>query len=187
MNCYDFDQTVFFPDSSYCFFLYCLRHYPRAVLASLPATAVTGIRCLQKKTDTRALKEKVFAFLPMLDDVDRIVAEFWEENRCKVADWYLQQKEPDDVIISASPEFLLRPICDELGVQLIATPMDRYTGRILGANCHDKEKVRRFYRDFPNGHVEKFYSDSLSDTPMAQIADKAYLVKNGERILWPLL
>lgn len=187
MNCYDFDQTIFYPDSSCCFYLYCLRHYPRAVLRSLPATTVLGIRYLRKTADTKALKEKVFGFLPYLDDVDGIVEAFWEENRSRLGDWYLRQKREDDLILSASPEFLLRPVAEELGVRLIATPMDRYTGRISGLNCHDEEKVRRFYREYPGGHVEAFYSDSLSDTPMAQIADRAYLVKNGEQIRWPLL
>ena len=32
MNVYDFDQTIFYPDSSCTFFLYCLKKYPGAVL-----------------------------------------------------------------------------------------------------------------------------------------------------------
>ena len=40
MNCYDFDQTIFFPDSSYLFVMHCLRRYPRAVLRAVPGTAL---------------------------------------------------------------------------------------------------------------------------------------------------
>lgn len=185
MNTYDFDQTIFYPDSSYCFVKYCLRHYPRAVLKALPAVALKGLEYLQHQADTKAFKEKTFSFLPYLDDVDRIVEEFWREHRKNLQNWYLEQKRPDDLILSASPEFLLRPICDELGVSLIATPMDRYTGRICGENCHDVEKVRRFYQEYPGGKTETFYSDSLSDTPMAEIADRAYLVKKGVLYPWP--
>ena len=187
MNAYDFDQTVFFPDSSYCFVMYCLRHYPRAVLHAVPGSALSGLRVWRKQADTKELKEQLFSFLPRLDDVHRIVEEFWEEHRDNLAQWYLEQKREDDVIISATPEFLLRPICEELGVRLIATPMDPYTGKILGLNCHDEEKVRRFREAFPGGTPDAFYSDSLADTPMAEFAKKAFLVKNGERIRWPLL
>ena len=63
MNCYDFDQTVFFPDSSYLFVMYCLRHYPRAVLHALPNASVTGLKRLLKQAETRELKEKIFSFL----------------------------------------------------------------------------------------------------------------------------
>lgn len=185
MNTYDFDQTIFMPDSSYCFVMYCLRHYPRAVLHALPSVSITGLLCLLKKADTKELKEHVFSFLPWLDNVEQIVADFWDAHRDHLADWYLRQKKPDDVILSASPEFLLRPICEELGVDLIATPMNPYTGKIQGLNCHDEEKVRRFYQEYPDGHTENFYSDSLADTPMAKIAEHAFLVTDGAPQPWP--
>ena len=97
----------------------------------------------------------------------------------------LKQKREDDLIISASPEFLLRPIADSLGVRLIATPMDRHTGKILGKNCHDYEKTTRYYAAFPTKKPERFYSDSLSDTPMARLAKEAFLVHKGEIAPWP--
>ena len=46
MNTYDFDQTIFSPDSSYCFVMYCLRHYPRAALKALPGTVYMGLAYL---------------------------------------------------------------------------------------------------------------------------------------------
>ena len=185
MNVYDFDQTVFQPDSSYAFVLYCLRRYPRAVLPSLPAAA--GMACLHllKKADTRRLKEAVFSFLPRLDDVDRVVDEFWAAKSEGLEPWYLAQKREDDLIISASPYFLLHPMTERLGVRLIATPMDRHTGRIIGRNCHDVEKVVQFTRAYPGEKPDEFYSDSLSDTPMADIARRAFLVNKGTLSPWP--
>lgn len=186
MNVYDFDQTIFFPDSSYCFVKYCLRHYPRAVLRALPATLLSGLQYAVSKADTKALKESVFSFLPYLDNIDQIVQEFWEEHRANLCSWYLEQKRPDDLIISASPDFLLRPIAEELQVQLIATNMDRHTGRIIGNNCHDEEKIRRFLKVFPHEEVDCFFSDSLSDSPMAWFAQKAFLVQDGKTLVpWP--
>ena len=185
MNVYDFDQTIFQPDSSYAFVLYCLRHYPRAVLPSLPAAAGVGFLRLLKMADTRRLKETVFSFLSRLDDVDRVVGEFWEAKSGGLESWYLAQKRDDDLIISASPSFLLQPISERLGVRLIATPMDRHTGRIIGRNCHDTEKVVRFCRAFPGEKSDEFYSDSLSDTPMADISRRAFLVNKGALSPWP--
>lgn len=187
MNCYDFDQTVFFPDSSYLFVMHCLRRYPRAVLRALPGTVFVGLLRFLGLRDTRELKQKVFSFLPYLDDVDRVVEEFWEENfEPGIAAWYLGQRRDDDLILSASPEFLLRPAAERLGVRLISTRMDRHTGEIIGKNCHDYEKVTRFCQAFPGQRPESFYSDSLSDSPMARIADRAFLVKDRDtRSPWP--
>lgn len=186
MNVYDFDETIFFPDSSYSFVRYCLRHYPRAVLRALPNAALAGLKKLLGQADTRALKEQVFSFLPYLDNVEQIVREFWNEKHGQIADWYLEQRRDDDLIISASPEFLLRPIARELGVGLLATRMDSQTGRILGDNCHDTAKVCRFLKAYPGETPDAFYSDSLSDSPMAWFAKEAWLVKNErERIPWP--
>lgn len=186
MNVYDFDKTIFYPDSSACFIRFCLRHYPRAVLRAAPAAGVTGMQWMLKQAETRELKEKLFSFLPYLDNVDAIVEEFWEAYRCHIGDWYRKQRRDDDLIISASPEFLLRPIADELGARLIATRMDRRTGRILGNNCHDAEKICRFLKEYPDEQVDAFYSDSLSDSPMAWFAKEAWLVKAGKELQpWP--
>lgn len=186
MNVYDFDETIFHPDSSYAFVLYCLRHYPRAVLSTMPAVAWKGSLYALNKLETRELKETVFSFLPFLDDPERIVLDFWEENRGGIAAWYLAQKRPEDLIISASPAFLLQPAADYLGVSLIATPMDIHTGKIIGRNCHDEEKVRRFREQYPDAAVEEFYSDSLSDAPIARLAEKAWMVRGQERVPWPI-
>ena len=185
MNTYDFDQTIYEPDSSLSFYLFCLKKYPFAVLRTLPKTLAFAAAYGVKKMPTKRLKEQLFSFLRHLPDVDAAVADFWEEHRSGIGQWYLDQKKEDDVIISASPYFLLRPMAEELGVGLIATPMDKHSGKILGENCHDVEKVRRFQEQYPGGHTEKFYSDSLSDTPMAVIADEAFLVSRGKLSPWP--
>ena len=185
MNTYDFDKTIFYPDSSYCFYLYCLRHYPGAMVKTLPRSIVSGLRYAAGKGNTKALKEQLFSFLPNLPDVDSAVKDFWDENRKRLAKWYLRQKRSDDVIISASPEFLLQPICDELGVRLIGTRMDKHSGKISGENCHDKEKVRRFYERYPDGHSDEFYSDSMSDLPMAEISNRAFMLKKHVISPWP--
>ena len=184
MNTYDFDETIFNPDSSYAFIMYCWKKIPSKMIGTLPALVPAAIAYASDKTKAKELKEKLFAFLPKVKDVDALVNEFWACHQHGIGQWYLKQKRDDDIIISASPEFLLKPIADQLGVRLIATPMDKYSGKINGKNCHDHEKVRRFYEEYPEAHTEEFYSDSLSDTPMAMIADRAFIVNKGQLSPW---
>ncbi len=184
MNTYDFDQTIYRRDSSVDFYLYCLRRFPHLVLPTIPKSLVAALAYKRGKTDTKRLKEQLFSFLPGLD-AEAEAERFWQTHESGIGRWYLEQKQDDDLILSASPEFLLRPIARRLGAALIATPMDPATGKILGKNCHDAEKVRRFYEAYPGAHTERFYSDSLSDTPMARLADEAFLVKNAKPGPWP--
>ena len=165
--------------------MYCLRNYPAAVLPTAPRSLAKAIAYRRGRLSAKELKEQLFSFLPRIPDIDRVVADFWTENKHRMAAWYLAQRRDDDIIISASPEFLLSPICKELGVRLISTRMDKHSGRIEGENCHDKEKVLRLKAAYPDAHTENFYSDSLTDQPMAELADRAFLVNKNNIRPWP--
>ena len=90
-------------------------------------------------------------------------------------------------MISASPEFLLAPICRKLGIRhLLASRVDPCTGRYTGENCQGAEKINRFRSAFPHETVEEFYSDSLSDLPLAKIAQRAYLIQKGKITDWKI-
>lgn len=187
MNAYDFDKTIFYPDSSFTFVKWLWRKYPLYGFISAIIGFFFLILYKLRLISKTALKEKAFFIIKFVGDIDGEVELFWNENRQKLCRWYLDSKTDDDLIISASPEFLIKPMTDYLGVRLIATPMDRKTSKIHGENCYGEEKPRRFYEEYPDGEVENFYSDSLSDAPMAKIARKAFLVVDkGQRLIpWP--
>ncbi len=99
--------------------------------------------------------------------------------------WYCEREHFSDIIISASPEFLLAPVMKEFQVAaVIATDVDPHTGRFLSKNCYGAEKVRRLAARFPGCIVESFYSDSTSDQPLANLAKKAYFVAGEEIRPW---
>ena len=91
------------------------------------------------------------------------------------------------MIISASPEFHIREICSRIGIKnVIASKVDPKTGRCLGPNCRDEEKVRRFREIFGDAEIDDFYSDTEHDVPLAILAKRAYLIKNGTITDWIL-
>ena len=179
LNVYDFDNTILRGDSTALFYLYCLRRTPRMLLR-LPGLVFGALFVLKK--DKQRFKQNMFAFLADLKDPEKAVDAFWDKNIRRVKRFYLQTKREDDVIISASPAFLVAPAMKRLGVSnVLASPVDAHTGLYSGKNCHGEEKVRRFYGAFPGGRIDAFYSDSHSDDPLARIAERAYLVK-GEKL-----
>ncbi len=110
---------------------------------------------------------------------------FYETHIQKIKAFYLAQQREDDVIISASPLFLLQPVCERLGIRcLMASNVDPHTGAYDGVNCHGEEKVRRFREIFGDSGIDEFYSDSYSDTPLAKLAEKAYIVKGEQLSEW---
>lgn len=185
MNAYDFDKTIYNGDSTADFYLFSLkRHKKIFTLAPSLVGAFVKFYVFKKGTKTQ-FKEKMYRFLEFCD-TNKDIEDFWNKNQDKIKNFYLNQQKDDDVIISASPEFLLAPICKRLGIKhLIASKVDCKSGKYSGINCHGKEKVKRFYDTFGSDtKVEKFYSDSYSDTPMAEIAEDAYLVKKNEILDW---
>lgn len=184
MNVYDFDKTIYDGDSTTDFIFWCLRKKPHLALTFFPGLAAFGgyLVKLCKKT---YFKEKFYRFLIHLPDVDSWVNTFWDEHLDKIQDWYLIRQQEDDIIISASPTFLLKPACERLKINhLLASQVDKNTGLYLGINCHGPEKVRRFYNAFPGAEIDEFYSDSLSDAPLANLSKRAFLVKGEELIPW---
>ena len=119
-----------------------------------------------------------------MPDVKQEIELFWEKNINKIHDWYILQKHDSDVIISASPEFLIQPICSRLKVFPIASLVDPKSGMYTGLNCYGEEKVRRFRELYPEINIEYFYSDSRSDTPLTVLSNKAFFVRKGVVYEW---
>lgn len=181
MNAYDFDKTIYRNDSSTDFFLFCMVRHPKILLLVPGIIAGFAKHYIFKKCSKTEFKEKIMKFVKFID-LEKDVSVFWKKNKKKIKKFYLENQHEDDVIISASPYFLLEPICKELGINhLIASKVSTHDGSFEGLNCHGEEKVRRFREVFGNSAVDEFYSDSYSDAPMAETASKAFIVK-GNRI-----
>lgn len=183
VNVYDWDKTIFPVDSTAAFYLWCIRCFPQ-VLRALPATAAILPKYWAKKCTKTAAKERFYGFLRYVPDIDSAVEAFWDEQFPRVNQWYLDHMQPDDIIISASPEFLIGEPAKRLGLRLLASRVDKHTGETEGENCHGEEKVRRLHEAYPEVEIREFYSDSYSDAPLAKLAEKAYLVKGQELLPW---
>ena len=180
-NVYDFDETIYNGDSTFDFYRFCLKKHPVMIL-EYPLLFTYCILFVLGLSSQTKFKEKFYRFLKYLKDVDDLLIEFWNINQVKIKEFYRKNHQENDIVISASPEFLLIPICRSLNISyLFASNVDKRTGKYTGENCKGKEKVRRLREALPDAAVGEFYSDSPSDTPLAEIAEKAYLVK-GTRI-----
>ena len=187
MNVYDFDDTIYRGDSSRDFIFYMYRKHPVKMLAAAPRQFAAAVGYMTGRKSKKEMKETFFSFLKKTTDVEQDVKHFWDAHQKNMKPWYLRQKREEDVVISASPDFLLEEICRREGIRhLIATRMDRRSGAILGENCKGEEKVKRFREIFPQEVAEAFYSDHPSDRYMAGIAKEAFLVRGDQISEWEI-
>ena len=153
MNVFDFDGTIYDGDSSINFWLFCLKNDIK-LIRFFPLQVSGLFLYIFKFVDKKEFKKLFFKFLQGIKDIDACILSFWIENGNKIKGWYKEMQASDDCIISASPDFLLRPIC------------------IL------------FKEKFGKIEIENFYSDSKSDLPMALLAGNAYFVKKNQIQKW---
>ena len=183
MNVFDFDETIYYGDSTRAFVFWCFKKHPKTLLY-IPKIAVSSAAFYIFHIGTKTqFKEKMYSFLKA-GDGEKDVAEFWSENLKNIKPFYKKLHKDDDLIISASPEFLLKPLEKKLNITVIASVVDIKTGKYDGLNCYHEEKVKRFRQLYPDGQIDSFYSDSYSDEPLALLAKRAYIVKGDDITDW---
>ena len=188
MNVYDFDGTIYYPDCAISFALWCMNRHPSLWFTFFPKVLKSMIGHKRGKVPRFVMERTFFSFLCKVDDFDEQIEKFWDKHEKRISAWYLAQKRPDDLIISASPACIIAPIARRLGVNYVATEFDREFGVFTHNLMYAREKAKYIFdHDFPV--IENFYSDSLADTPLALCAQKAHLVKDNASTVvdWPSL
>ena len=197
---YDFDKTIYSGESGTNFFTYYLKKYPlKAILFGLTYLKEV-LLYLVKITDLKRLKERFFIFLESHsnEEIEKIVDGFWKEYGKKMYSWTQKEleenkKEADMVIVtSATPLFLLERLIPEMGYDMVFGPefqgdgKEKFIAEIKGENNKGMEKVRKLNKWARENDIEyeiiKFYSDSLADKPLYDIADKKYWIKKGKKL-----
>ena len=178
MNGYDFDDTIFRGNSMRRFSIFCTLRLPYLILFTpmlLLAFLLRAVRILDKNR----FLHMISLFIAFVPHAEKFAARFWDKNIKRIKPWYFTQRRDDDIIISASPAFLIEEICSRLGVSCIATNLDTHA-RLHGKHCYGAEKVKMYKAVYGDAPLASYYSDSKSDTPMFKFADKGYFVKGNE-------
>ena len=175
---YDFDKTFYPVDSETVFLFYCILHRPYLIILA-PWLLLNLILFFMGFGDQ--FKGRCFSFLRFVDG-EKMAKAFWKKQKKNIYPIFEpENRERPVVVCSASPEFFLKPICDEYGVDvLIATRMNPRTGRIDGYNCKDKQKPLRLAETLPDAEFINVYSDSLrNDIHIFELGQKCFHAQKG--------
>lgn len=134
--------------------------------------------------------------------VDQVIEPMIESGKAELIEPH-RQKGDELLIITATSDFVTRPIADRLGVSnLIATTAEQiggqYTGRATDTPCYGEGKVtrlKRWLQDHPHDMRDStFYSDSHNDIPLLVYCDNPVAVtpdeklrQHAEMVGWPII
>lgn len=182
INVYDFDGTIYNGDSSVDFFMFALKKKKR-ILLLFPKLLIYFILYFVGIIKKEKFKTVAFSFLKYFDKPSELIDEFWNLNEHKINPKLKQLIENDDlaIIVSASPEFLIKPAGDRLSIKkVICSPVDIKTGKWLGNNCSGINKIKYLDKNYNDYTINNSYSDSYSDRFVANNSKKAYMINKGE-------
>lgn len=180
---FDFDGTISRRDSLFLFlqFLVGKRKFYRAMLLHTPMLIAYFLGILDNHRAKEKLSEYFFRgyeeqdffqksknFLPILKSI-------LKDSALQKLQWH---KDRDDLIVmvSASFEAYLKPLCEDFQIECIGTILEVYEGRLSGKlsspNCYGAQKVQRILDKYILTDYNKIYvyGDSLGDKEMLELA-----------------
>lgn len=179
---YDFDKTIYSKETSMAFMFFFLKRHRYLI----PKFILNLTIILFNIKDLKKVKNIFFSVFKGMD-IENDINLFWEKEIKNIYPYFFEEikenrKDADLLIlISASPDFLLEPIYKKLGFDiLISTKYSNFT--LIGKNCKKDEKLKRL-NELGSFDVLCFYSDSLSDLPLFNIAKKKISINKGNKVL----
>lgn len=184
MNVYDFDETLYDGESSLEFFMYYFKVDP-TLIKFLPSVCKAFALY---KAEKITLDEFISDYGKVVEnyisthttEFEQTVKSFWDKKMKKIKPFYNDIRQPDDVIITASPDFLIKEACDRLGIKnVIATKIDLVSGKIESP-CFREAKIDRFREVYPTEEIDDFYTDSMNDKFLMPFAKRVFIVKGNK-------
>ena len=197
---YDFDKTIYGGETGTNFFKFYFKKFPLKSLVFIVLYVEDILFYIFKQIKLKQLKERFFRFLEghSKEEIDKLVTEFWEIEKNKIYDWAKDElaenkKQVDLVIItSASPKFIIEKFLLDFGYDLVfgtefvKFDNDRFISKIYGENNKNDEKVKKLKiwakKQKISFEILKFYSDSIADQPLYDLAKEKVWVNKGEKI-----
>lgn len=184
MNVYDFDNTIYDGESALDFFFYYIKKTPwlvkyiPKVFHALFKYKLGRITAEQALDNYGFLVEDYFA---KIDDPVADAEDFWNKHEKNIKPFYAKLHRDDDVIITASPEYSVKIICERLGISSCIGSVIDFENCKITRLCMRRFKIPAFLEAFPDAHIENFYTDSeKNDAPLIEMADHAFIVKGSK-------
>ena len=195
---FDFDGTLYPKDSftGFIFFTLSKRHIVKKGLTILPWIQAYYLRLYPAHAMRPRLFQTMFEGISA-DVVENLVYEYAKQLVKKLdpdllQQLYLHQQRGDHIVlVSASVDLYLAPICELLNIELICTETEIrngiLTGRYSSQDCSREQKKLRILQRYNLEDYQYIYAygNSKEDLDMLSLADHPYMM--GQRKSLPEL
>ena len=195
LSVYDFDKTIYNGETLNDFYRFYLIKKPWKIYTVIFQLWYFLLYVL-KIINLEKLKENFLRFLngENTGELKKLIREFWEKKESKINLWVkdeiLKNKKETEILvaISASPTFLIIDRLKLMGFDVvIGTDFlfenTKFHSHITSKNCKNYEKVKRMDKWAENNNIQysiiNFYSDSIADKPLFDLAENKYWIKKG--------
>ena len=183
VNVYDFDNTIYDGETLVDFVLYFVRRDVK-IWKYMPKLVVIALKDMFHLFTVEDAVEAYASFLEgyyvNAGDISGAVVDFWNKNEKKIKPWYSEVRKHSDIIVSGTTYFVLDEIMKRMGIKnYVGSSIDKKTGKFVRL-CFLENKVKIFNELYPGTHIDNFYTDSMNDKAMMDIADNVYLVKKNK-------
>ncbi len=184
VNVYDFDNTIYDGETLVDFILYYVRRDIR-IWKYIPKLIVIAIKdafhLFNIEEAINAYASFLEGYYVNLNDIEDSVVDFWNKNQKKIKPWYAEVRKENDIVVSGTTDFILDEIMKRMDIKnYVGSSIDKKTGKFTRL-CFLENKVKIFRELYPECHIENFYTDSMNDRAMMDIAENVYFVK-GDKI-----
>lgn len=184
VNVYDFDNTIYDGETLVDFILYYVRRDIK-IWKYIPKLILIAFKDACHLFTVAEAIEAYASFLEgyyvtKTDSFAESVVDFWNKKEKRIKPWYENVRKESDIIVSGTTDFILEEIMKRMNIKnYVGSSIDKDTGKFTRL-CFLDNKVKIFNELYPDCHIENFYTDSMNDKPMMDIADHVYLVKKNK-------
>ena len=195
LSVYDFDKTIYNGETLNDFYRFYLIKKPWKIYTVFFQLWYFLLYVL-KIINLEKLKENFLRFLngENTGELKKLIREFWEKKESKINLWVkdeiLKNKKETEILvaISASPTFLIIDRLRLMGFDVVIGTdflfeSTKFHSHITSKNCKNYEKVKRLDKWAEDNNIQydivNFYSDSIADKPLFDLAEHKYWIKKG--------
>lgn len=180
MKVFDFDNTLYHGESSLEFGFYLFKKNLK-VFFWIPKMLLGLLRYKKCLISREEIINQTNDFMQIIisskKEVEDMAYEFWKKNEKYLHQELICTIEEDDVIITASPSFLLEPIKDKLKTSnIICSEIDLANRRVVNL-IFGEYKVKAYHEKYGDKIIDSFYTDSYNDKSMMDISKNVFLVE----------
>ena len=183
VNVYDFDNTIYDGETLVDYTLYYVKHDPK-IWKYIPKLLIIALKDKFHLFTVEQAVEAYASFLEgyyvTLDNPAENIVDFWNKNEKRIKPWYSKVQKDSDIIVSGTLDFILEEIAKRVGFKhYLGSSIDNNSGKFIKL-CFLENKVKLFREAYPDAEIENFYTDSMNDKAMMDIAQHVYLVKKNQ-------